>query len=133
MIRIFLALALATLFLTPNSAAADDPQLAHMVYFKLKDGSTDSQKQLVDACKKYLSGHEGTVYFSVGVVAKDLDREVNDLDFDVSLNLVFKDKKAHDVYQTHPRHIEFIEENKDTWAKVRVFDSYLAPASGTKN
>ena len=30
-----------------------------------------------------------------------------------------------DVYATAPRHIDFINENKDSWAKVRVFDSYV--------
>jgi hypothetical protein len=29
----------------------------------------------------------------------------------------------HDAYQQHPRHIQFIEENKPSWKKVRVFDS----------
>ena len=110
---------------------ADGP-LAHMVYFKLKDSSEASKKKLVDACKKYLTGHEGTLYFSAGVLATDLKREVNDLDFDVSLNLVFKDKAAHDKYQSAPRHDDFIKEQKDNWAKVRVFDSYLQTEGAAK-
>jgi hypothetical protein len=97
-----------------------------MVYFKLKDDSTKARKKLVVACQKYLSNHEGAVYFSAGVLAEDLDREVNDRDFDVSLGVVFRNKAAHDRYQTHPRHQKFIEENKESWAAVRVFDSYLA-------
>lgn len=111
---------------------ADGP-VAHMVYFKLKDSSDAAQKKLVAACQKYLSGHEGTLYFSAGVLAKDLKREVNDLDFDVSLHLVFKDKAAHDKYQTHPRHEDFIKEGKDNWAKVRVFDSYVSTGGGAPN
>jgi len=58
----------------------------------------------------------------------DLNRPVNDPDFDVSLHIVFVNKAAHDKYQEHPRHLKFIEENKDNWEKVRVFDSYLSPA-----
>ena len=118
--------ALAMIAVLSPIAVGVEPQVAHMVYFKLKEDTGDAKEKLVVACKKYLSGHEGTVYFSVGVLAKDLDREVNDLDFDVLLNLVFRNKEAHDTYQTHPRHLKFIEENKDTWAGVRVFDSYLA-------
>ena len=34
------------------------------------------------------------------------------------------DQAAHDAYQEHPRHVRFVEENKPTWAKVLVFDSY---------
>ena len=36
-----------------------------------------------------------------------------------------RDKAAHDKYQNDQRHIQFINENKAGWAKVRVFDSYV--------
>ena len=105
--------------------SAAETQLAHMVYFKLRNGTESGSKQLVAACNKYLSGHAGTVYYSVGTLARDLDREVNDREFDVALHLVFKNKAAHEKYQTHSRHLKFIEENKSSWEKVRVFDSYI--------
>ena len=127
MTRSILALVIAALIIAP--AAAAEPQLAHMVYFKLKDSSGEARQQLVDSCHKYLSKHDGTVYYSAGVLAEDLKRSVNDLDFDVALNLVFRNKAAHDKYQTHARHLKFIEENKDTWAKVRVFDSYVSSSA----
>ncbi|HEX6985777.1 MAG TPA: Dabb family protein, partial [Planctomycetaceae bacterium] len=103
----------------------DGPMLAHMVFFTLKDRTPQNRERLVAACKKHLTGHPGTVYFSAGSRAEEFDREVNDKDFDVALHLVFKDKAAHDAYQDHPRHQDFINENKDAWAKVRVFDSYV--------
>ena len=99
--------------------------LSHDVYFQLKDNSADGKKKLVAACKKYLTGHEGEVFFGAGVLAEDLKRDVNDLNFDVALHIVFKDMAAHDKYQVHERHEKFINENKDNWKKVRVFDSYL--------
>jgi hypothetical protein len=108
--------------------AAADPQLAHMVYFKLKDSSGANRAKLAAACKLLLSGHPGTVYFGTGTLAGDLNRDINDREFDVSLHLVFVNKEAHDKYQEHSRHLKFIEENKDNWEKVRVFDSYLSPA-----
>ena len=111
-----------------TGAAADGPQLAHMVYFKLKDTSGAARAKMVAACKLYLTGHEGTVSFATGMLAGDFKREVNDRDFDVSLHIVFANKAAHDKYQDHPRHLKFIEENKENWEKVRVFDSYLSPA-----
>ena len=105
--------------------------LAHDVYFTLKDNSTAAKATLVAACQKYLSGHPGTVWFSAGTRAEEFKREVNDLDFDVALCVVFKDKAAHDQYQKAPRHMKFIEESKPNWKKVRVFDSYVAaPADG---
>jgi hypothetical protein len=100
-----------------------------MVYFKLKDSSGANRAKLAAACKLFLAGHEGTVSFATGTLAGDLNRDVNDRDFDVSLHLVFANKEAHDKYQVHPRHLKFIDENKENWEKVRVFDSYLSPTS----
>jgi hypothetical protein len=126
-------LAAVSLAVAQGSAAdgagqGGDAPLAHMVFFKLADPSAANLATMVEACQKYLSDHEGTLHFSVGVRAAEYDREVNAKDFDIALHLVFKNKAAHDVYQTHPRHVEFIEQNKALWAGVRVYDSYLAPA-----
>ena len=112
---------------TTDTAVAE-PQLAHIVYFKLKDNSVRSRARLVAACKLLLTNHPGTVSFATGTLAGDFTREVNDRDFDVSLHLVFASKAAHDKYQEDPRHLKFVEENKPNWEKVRVFDSYLSPA-----
>jgi hypothetical protein len=125
--------------MSASATKAEGPQLAHMVYFKLKDNSPGNRAKLTAACKLFLANHPGTVYFGTGTLAGDLSREINDRDFDVSLHLVFLSKEAHDKYQEHPRHLKFIEENKDNWEKVRVFDSYLSPplpapgATGTGN
>ncbi len=51
------------------------------------------------------------------------DRPVNDRDFDIALQTVFRDRAAHDAYQVAPRHKQFIAENSAMWAKVRVFDA----------
>jgi hypothetical protein len=119
--------ALATLSGRKNAAAEGEkgPMLAHNVYFSLKDNSAEAKNRLVQACSKYLSKHEGEVFFAAGTLAEDLQREVNDRDFDVALHIVFKDKASHDKYQDAQRHRKFIEENKDNWKKVRVFDSII--------
>jgi hypothetical protein len=98
---------------------------AHNVYFCLKDNSDGARERLVAACKKYLTGHPGTVFFAAGVLAEECNRPVNDQDFDVALHVIFQDKTAHDAYQTDKRHLKFIEENKDNWKNVRVFDSHV--------
>jgi len=99
-------------------------QLAHHVFFELKDRSDSAVQKLVNECKKYLDDHEGLVGFSVGTRDRELDREVNQ-DFDVSLHCIFQDRPAHDAYQTAERHLQFIEANKESWASVRVFDSTI--------
>jgi hypothetical protein len=102
---------------------ATAPLLAHNVFFGLKDRSAAAKAKLVAACKQHLTGHPGTVFFAAGTLAEALDRPVNVRDFDVALHLVFTDQAAHDAYQAAPRHQQFIAENKDNWAGVRVFDS----------
>ncbi len=99
--------------------------LAHDVYFALNDDSAEARATLVGACRKYLSGHEGTVSFAVGTLAGEMNRPVNDREYDVSLHVYFKDKAAHDKYQDHPRHKQFTAENQANWKKVRVFDSWV--------
>jgi|SRR5690606_29209775 hypothetical protein len=100
--------------------------LGHMVYFTLKEQTPEARKTFVDACNRYLSDHPGIVHFSVGTLAEQYQREVNDQNFDVALHLVFESAAAHDEYQSSPRHVQFIAENKDRWAKVRVFDAETA-------
>lgn len=106
-----------------DEKGAKGPRIVHGVYFTLKDNTPQAREKLVTACKKYLTKHPGTVHFTAGTLVEDLKRPVNDRDFDVALLIVFEDRKAHDLYQDAERHKQFIEENKDNWKKVRVFDS----------
>lgn len=101
--------------------------LVHNVYFSLKDRSAESVDRQVRSCHTLLGGHPGVEFFAVGVLADELQREVNDRDFDVSLHMIFADKAAHDRYQTSQPHQTFIAENKEHWKQVRVFDSYASP------
>ncbi len=119
------ALLLATLLSAPAGAAAESKVLSHDVYFALNEPSADATAKLVVACRKYLTGHEGTVFFAAGTLAGELNRPVNDRDYDVALHVYFRDKAAHDKYQDAPRHKQFIEEMQGNWKKVRVFDSWV--------
>ena len=106
--------------------------LAHNVFFSLHDRSEAARARLIGACRTHLAPHAGVVFFACGERAADLRRDVNDLDFDVALHVVFADQAAHDAYQTTPAHLRFIAENKDNWKRVRVFDSVVgrSPATG---
>ncbi|TWT84018.1 Stress responsive A/B Barrel Domain protein [Planctomycetes bacterium CA13] len=99
-------------------------RLAHHVFFTLKDRSPVAVESLAKACEKYLDGHDGVVDFSVGTRDPELTRPVN-MDYDVSLHVIFKDRPSHDAYQTVEAHLQFIAENKDSWEKVTVCDSNL--------
>ena len=101
-----------------------DKQFGHMVYFTLKDASDEACATLVAACEKYLTDHPGTAFFAAGTIA-DTTRDVCDKDYHVALQLVFKDRASHNDYQVAEHHDQFIAEQKENWAKVRVFDSVL--------
>jgi len=94
-----------------------------VVFFTLKDGSDANIQNLIAACYRYLKNHPGVVYFGAGSLAAEYARPVNDRDFHVCLNVVFDSRASHDVYQTAADHLKFIEENREGWAKVRVFDA----------
>lgn len=99
--------------------------LSHMVYFTLKDSSAEACQKLVDACHRYLTQHDGIKFFAAGTRETDYQRPVNQI-FDVALHVVFEDRAAHDVYQTSDNHMAFIEEGKDNWEKVCVFDANVS-------
>ena len=105
---------------------ADEPaKVGHMVYFELKDKSPEAKAKLVAACDKYLKGMEGVEYYSAGVRGEEFDREVNAKDWDVALNVVFKDKESYKKYEPHADHLKFIAEGKDNWKGVKVYDSLI--------
>lgn len=100
-----------------------EKKIAHMVYFTLEDPSQRNIQTMLTDMAHYLDNHPGLEYFSCGTLNPDLARPVNDRAFHVSLHTVFVDRAAHDAYQEHPRHKEFIDRNKPSWKQVRVFDS----------
>ena len=53
-------------------------------------------------------------------------REVNDQDFEVALHVVFTNKEAHDKYQTHERHLQFIKEMTGKYENFTSSISYVS-------
>jgi hypothetical protein len=102
--------------------------LGHMVYFTLKQATPQARQTLIQDCRAYLTGHPGEVFFACGTLCSELERDVNVRDWDVALHIVFESKADHDAYQAAPRHEEFVARNRETWAKVRVFDSLVESA-----
>lgn len=101
----------------------------HCVYFTLKNKSDSAVKELVDDCHKYLAEIPGIVFYAAGIRAEEMQRPVNDRDFDVALHVVFTDKAAADAYQTHENHTAFVEKHSSRWQTVRVFDAQVTGVS----
>jgi len=103
----------------------DEQNLSHAVYFTLKDASGAAVENLIVDCYTYLKDHPGVIYFSAGRLVPEHNRGVNVTDFHVGLQVVFINKSYHDQYQIAENHKIFLDRNKDSWAKVRVFDTYV--------
>ncbi len=101
-----------------------DGMIAHMVFFSLKESTPENRRELIDAAKKYLAGHSGEIYFSVGEMV-DLKEKVSVTDFDVALHIVFENRDAHDKYLKSERHKGFSAVAHKLDKSVRVFDSVL--------
>ncbi len=94
----------------------------HHVYFWLKNPeSKEDLAKLVAGLEKLSSVKEIDI-FHIGQPA-DTDRGVIDRSYSISWLNIFKDKAAQDIYQTHPTHLQFIEECAALWSKVVVYDS----------
>ncbi len=94
----------------------------HMVFFWLKPDATDAaREQCIADCTGLLGQVPGVQQVWAGRPAMT-PREVVDNSYDVGLCVVLDSRASHDVYQTHPLHLEFIARNKPAWDRVRVYD-----------
>jgi hypothetical protein len=94
----------------------------HHVYFWLKTGAPAAAKaQLAADCRTLLAKIPNVKHLWAGPPAMT-PRDVVDNSYSIGLAVVLPDRSAHNVYQTHPLHLEFIERNKSHWERVRVFD-----------
>ncbi|MFA9389949.1 MAG: Dabb family protein [Prolixibacteraceae bacterium] len=106
--------------------AMNDPienMLIHHVYFWLNDPeNTDVCKQFEKGISKLIKVE--TIHQShFGRPASTEKREVVDHSYTYSLMLMFQSQNDQDVYQVHPIHKKFVEENSMLWDKVIVYDS----------
>jgi hypothetical protein len=112
---------------TGEPTTSGDSMVGHMVYFKLKEPTPESRKRLVALCHELCKGHPGEVFFAVGEMCKDFNRDVNDHNWDVALHIIFRSKADHDYYQYQSeRHQRFVATEKGLASRPRVFDSLIA-------
>ena len=95
----------------------------HVVYFWLKQPLTaENDSKFLHNLKVLINGVDEIKTKYIGKPA-DTGRSVIDNSYSYCLNLGFKSKKEHDIYQEHTVHKKFIEDSKDLWEKVLVYDS----------
>jgi hypothetical protein len=94
----------------------------HTVYFWLNEGTSEAAKQqLIDDCRGILRAVPTVRQLYAGAPAMT-PRDVVDNSYQVGLTVILDDDAAHDVYQKHPLHLDFIARNKAHWNRVKVFD-----------
>lgn len=98
--------------------------LIHTVYFWLKPTAPQSEQQrLTQSCRELLGKIPTVKHLYAGPPAATPKREVIDASYAVGLTVILDDLPAHDVYQEHPLHKEFIARHKEHWQRVQIYDA----------
>ncbi len=100
----------------------DASKIVHTVFFWLKEGTSEEQKQkLIEDCNTLLRSVSTVRYVAAGSPTGS-GGGVVDGSYGVGLVVHFDDAAGLEHYQKAPRHIEFIERNKEIWERVQVYD-----------
>jgi hypothetical protein len=95
---------------------------SHVVIFWTDPTNPNAADQVVAGGNKFLKNIPGLTHFHIGKMVSS-QRPVVDQSYQVALNTVFTSKQAHDDYQVHPQHLEFVAQYvKPCVKKVVVYD-----------
>ena len=97
--------------------------LVHSVFFWLRDDIDDVKRQAFREGLESLRGVPSVREMYVGVPADSPARPVLVTDYDFALTVIMADMAAHDVYQSHPLHLEFLREFSGCWNRVQIYDA----------
>ena len=96
--------------------------LAHHVLFWLKAETTEDQIIAFKGGLESLQNIESVKTFHIGTPAA-IDRAVVDVTYTYSLIIFFEDMAGHDVYQVHKLHIAFLDQFRELFEKVVIYDA----------
>lgn len=100
-----------------------DPSFVHTVYFWFNNPQSDTDKKTFEASlKKFLNESKYAQTKFIGR-APNATRDVVDGSFTYSLILTFASSNDQKKYQDEPAHQLFVNECKNLWKKVIVYDS----------
>jgi hypothetical protein len=104
----------------PNQSGIEK-MFVHHVFFWLKEPENSEIRERFENELQELATIETIRYKHIGRPAATR-REVIDSSYTFSLLVIFDDKVGQDIYQEHQIHLTFIENCKDLWEKVLVYD-----------
>ena len=97
--------------------------LAHHVLVWLKNPESDTDRERVIEGMRTLAAIPSVRGLHIGVPAAVAQRSVVDGSFSVSLIVHFDDLAGHDAYQQHPVHLQLLDDQRELWAKVVIYDA----------
>lgn len=106
-----------------NTMKEFDSNFAHVVYFWFNEPNNEEARERFEASlNKFLKRSEYAKTNFVGTPPKAV-RDVVDDSFTYNLIVTFESAEAQEGYQNEQAHLAFIEECKDLWKKVIVYDA----------
>ena len=96
----------------------------HHVFFWLKNPKNKQDHDKLLAGLKGLGKIKEIKMAHIGLPSiNDFDKSVTDASYSFSVLLVFNNKADEEKYLVNPLHKKFIDDHKDLWSKVVVYDS----------
>ena len=100
-----------------------DSNFAHVVYFWFNNPEDVAERERFEtSLNKFLKNSKFAKTNFVGTAPKAI-RDVVDDSFTYNLIVTFESAEAQEGYQNEEAHLIFIEECKDLWEKVIVYDA----------
>ena len=81
---------------------------SHLVVFWTDPANPNAADELLASANQLLKNLPGVIQFHAGNMTPS-HRPVVDQTYQLALNLIFANKPAEQAYQTHPKHVEFVE------------------------
>lgn len=98
--------------------------IAHVVYFWLKNPASAEDRAVFEkSLTTFIKSSKFAKTYHIGIPAATPQRPVVDASYTYNLIVTFDTLEDQEGYQTEPVHLQFIEECKDLWEKVVVYDS----------
>ncbi|MEM9821950.1 MAG: Dabb family protein [Bacteroidota bacterium] len=106
------------------AAAEDEATFIHTVFFWMKEAVSEEQKSDFMANGLKALSEIPSIYRIYYGPPANTPREVVDNSYTFALVCHFKDAAAQDAYQEDPIHLKFIEDYKELWDRVQVYDNF---------
>jgi len=111
---------------TLQNSNVDKTAFIHTVFFWMNEDVTDEQKADFEKNGLKTLSQVSSIYKGYYGPPAKTSRGVIDNSYDFALVCHFENPEAQDEYQVDAIHLKFIEDYKDLWKRVVVYDNLLS-------